>query len=200
MNRAWGLAAAAAVVTLLSGCAGTDFVRPDTAQLKLGVTTSADVVKQLGAPRNEGTVLKNNVSVKTSTYAYATTGGKPLNEGVTPARATAFYFADDKLVGHEFLSSFADDNSDFNDKKVPQIIKGKSTRADVTALLGKPGGAYIFPMIDAKTGDAAVYQFQEARGSVFDMKFYRKVLIITFDTAGVVTDVALTTSGTQPTK
>jgi len=181
----------------LSGCAGTDFVRPDTDFLKNGQTTYAQVIARMGAPRREGSVVKNERTIKTASYAYAATGGKPLHEGVTPARAMGFYFYDDTLVGHEFISSWAEDNSDFDESKVKDIVKGKTTRAELAQLLGKPAGHYIHPLIKPATGDAAVYAFAETSGSVFNLKFFRKVLVVTFDTAGVVADVDYSSSGSR---
>jgi hypothetical protein len=181
----------------LSGCAGTDFVRPDTAFLKNGQTTFAEVVARMGTPRREGSVIKNERTIKTASYAYAATGGKPLHEGVTPARAMGFYFYENTLVGHEFISSWAEDNSDFDESKVKDIVKGKTTRAELAQLLGKPAGYYIHPLIKPTAGDAAVYAFAETSGSVFNLKFFRKVLVVTFDIAGVVADVDYSSSGSR---
>ena len=41
----------AVVVAVLSGCAGTDFVRPNTDAFKLGQTSYAEVIGRMGAPR-----------------------------------------------------------------------------------------------------------------------------------------------------
>jgi hypothetical protein len=181
----------------LAGCAGTDFVRPDANSFTNGQSTYAQVFARMGAPQREGTVLKNEKNIKTATYAYASVGGKPLHVGVTPARAMGFYFDGDRLVGHEFISSWAEDNSDFDDSKVKDIVKGKTTRAALTQLLGKPAGLYIFPMIKNASGEGAVYAYVETTGSAFNMKFFRKVLIVTFDAAGVVEDVDFSSSGSR---
>ena len=190
----WGLAVAA---LLVSGCAGTDFVRPDTSFLVNGQTTYAQIVARMGMPRREGTVLKNDKTVNTATYAYATAGGQPHHTGVTPARAIGFYLLGGTLVGHEFISSFAEDHSDFDENRVKDIVKGKTTRAELTQMLGRPSGAYIYPMIKAQTGEAAVYAYAETTGSVFNLKFFRKTLVVTFDAAGVATDVEYASSGNQ---
>jgi hypothetical protein len=195
MNQyAKGLAAAA-LCAALAGCAGTDFVRPNTDDLKNGQTTRAQLIARMGPPRNEGSVLKNEQTIRTATYAYASVGGQPLRDGVTPARAAGFYFFNDTLVGHEFISSWKEDHTDFDETRVKDIVKGKTTRAQVTQLLGKPAGAYVYPMIKSRTGDAAVYALVETSGSAFIIRFYRKVLIVSFDTAGIVEDVEFTSSG-----
>src|SRR5215470_19269994 len=110
--------AALAALLVLAGCAGTDFVRPSADDLKMGKTTYKDVLTKMGAPRQEGAVLKNDKNVRSATYAYATTGGSPARPGVTPARVQVFYFYEDVLVGHEFISSFAEDHSNFDEGRV----------------------------------------------------------------------------------
>ena len=197
MHRMLSGFAIAAGLLALAGCAGTNFVRPDTSFLVNGPTTYAQIVGRRGMPRTEGTVLKNEKTINTASYGYATTGGQPLRAGVTPARAMVFYHVGGTLVGHEFISSFAEDHSDFDDSKVKDIVKGKTTRAELERLLGRPAGAYIHPMIKAQAGDAAVYVFSETSGSVFSLKFFRKALVVTFDKAGVVADVDFSSSGSR---
>jgi len=198
MRSIIGYCCALALLAGLAGCAGTDFVRPSVDTLKNGQTTYAQVLEKMGPPRREGTVTKNEKQLKLITYSYATTGGKGLREGVVTARSQSFYFYNDTLVGHEFGSSFAEDHSDFDDKKVADIAKGKTTRAEVTQLAGKPGGSYIHPLIKSPTGEAAVYvYFETTSDAPFSVKQFRKVLIVSFDTAGVVSDVEFSSSGTR---
>jgi outer membrane protein assembly factor BamE (lipoprotein component of BamABCDE complex) len=175
----------------ISGCAGTNFVRPDSDSLKNGQTTYSQVTAKFGQPRQEGSVIKNEQTLKTATYAYASMGGKPLNEGVTAARAAGFYFHNDVLVGYEFISSWAEDHTNFDESRIKDIVKGKTTRAEITQLMGKPGGYHIFPLIKAATGEAAVYAYMEVKG----FTPFRKELRVTFDNAGVVTDVEFSSSG-----
>lgn len=184
---------AVSAISALFGCAGTDFVRPDSQDLKNGQTTYAQVVARMGEPRREGSVIKNDQTLKTASYGYASFGGKPRREGVTPARSIGFYFYNDTLVGHEFISSWDEDHTDFDDGKIKNIIKGKTTRAEVVRLLGKPSGYYIFPLIKASTAEAAVYAYVEVRG----FTPYTKLLVVTFDAAGIVTDVEFTSSGSR---
>jgi len=193
-----GYCCALALLLGLAGCAGTNFHKPSADALKIGETTYSQVILIMGQPRREGVSTKNEKQLKVISYSYATVGGEPLHDGVTPGRAQAFYFHNDTLVGHEFVSSFKDDNSDFDDSKVASIVKGKTSRAEVTQLIGKPSGAYIYPMIKAEKGDAAVYLFLETRGSGFTgIKFFRKLLVVSFDTAGVVSDVDYSSSGNK---
>ena len=193
-----GYCCALVLLAGLAGCAGTDFVRPSIDTLKNGHTTYAQILEKMGPPRREGTMTKNEKQLKVITYAYATTGGKAVRESVVPARAQAFYFYNDTLVGHEFGSSFAVDHSDFDDKKVSDIVKGKTTRAEVIQLVGKPGGYYVYPLIKSTSGDAVVYVYTETTSDApFSVKQFRKVLIVSFDTAGLVSEVDFSSSGNK---
>ena len=189
---------AGALAVALLGCAGKDFVRPDSATLKNGETTYAQATERFGKPFSEGSATKNDKTVKSISYAYASLGGRPAKEGVVPARAMALYFYNDTLVGYEFLSSWAEDSTDFDESKVNQIVKGSTTRAEVVQLFGKPSGYAIHPMIKAATGEAAVYVYMEVSGGPFTgRKTFRKQLLVTFDDKGTVTDVDFSSSGTK---
>ena len=74
-----------AITIALAGCAGKDFVSPTQETVKLGKTTYSQVIQQLGEPRQKGSVMKNDNDLKSINYAYAATGGEPLETGVIPA-------------------------------------------------------------------------------------------------------------------
>ena len=198
MPRKLALAVVVTALLVLGGCAGQDFVRSEAADLKVGKSTYAEVVAKMGQPRNTGEVLKNGQTIKTISYAYAATGGEPLQAGVIPARAMAYYFHGDRLVGQEFLSSFKSDNSNFDEAKVPGIVKGKTTRAEVISALGPPTSIFIKPIVKETSGEAIGYSYQTTSGGVFSgFKFYRKTLVIAFDGADRVLEVDYSTSGSQ---
>jgi len=186
----------ATAVVLIAACAGKDFVRPDTGELKNGVTTYDAIIQQFGKPYAEGSALKNDKLVKTASYAYASVGGKS-HRGGTAARAIGFYFLDDTLVGYEFVSSFAEDNTDFDEMKITQFEENKTTLDEAIKLLGEPSGYYIYPLIEDTDDEAAVYVYSETKGSVFNMKMFRKVLVLTFDDNRVITKVDYAATGTN---
>ena len=115
--------------------------------------------------------------------------------GVTPARALGFYFLKNILVGHEFTSSYSGDNTYFEDSKVNQIKKETATRSQVIQIMGKDYGEYIYPLIKEKDENALVYMYSQAKGSAFNLKFYLKVLIVSFDKNDIVTDINFSSSG-----
>jgi outer membrane protein assembly factor BamE (lipoprotein component of BamABCDE complex) len=179
----------------LLGCGGKDFVRPSPEDFKLGETTYAQVIQQMGEPRRAGDTLKNGKTVKTVTYVYASKGGEPLEADVIPARALTYYFYNDALVGQDFTSSFKSDNSNFDEKRVESIKKGQTTRAEVIKLLGEPTATFIPPMVKETSGEAIGYTYQAVRGGLFSgLKNFVKVLRISFDDKGLVLDIEYASS------
>ncbi len=192
MFRLSRMASAIITILFLSSCAGTNFVRPEPESLLLKKTTYQDIINQFGKPYQEGTKLKNENMVKTITYAYSSAGGTAAYEGVTPARAMAFHFLDDLLVGFEFSSSYKEDNSDFDDSKISLIKKGETKRSQVVSLLGEPKGKYIFPLIESRQNDAMVYMYNQFKS----FKIYQKLLIVSLNN-DIVEDVEFTMSGNK---
>lgn len=185
----------ALVFVMMAGCAGKDFVRPDSGELKNGQTTYDQIVRQYGKPFREGTVLKNEKMVKTASYAYASAGGKS-HRGGTAGRSMGFYFLDDILVGYEFVSSFADDHTDFDEMKISSITEGETTLDEAIKMLGEPSGYYIYPLIESNFEEAAVYAYSQVKGT-FKFKLFQKMLVITYDRDRVVTKVEYTSSGSN---
>lgn len=181
----------------LTGCAGSNFVRPAEGELVIGKSLRSDVTKKMGDPWQTGELMKNEQMLKVAKYAYASTGGESAHPGVTPARSLVFAFFNDNLVSQEFVSSFKEDSTDFDSKKVSSIVKGRTTKQDVVAMLGKPPGEAIYPVIKGANDRAYTYTYTQAKGNAFNMKFYNKTLIVSFNNAGVVSDVEYTTSGEQ---
>ncbi|MDR0577920.1 MAG: outer membrane protein assembly factor BamE [Candidatus Accumulibacter sp.] len=197
MNRHSFFIMAAAAALVMTGCAGTNFTRPTGDDLVLGKSSLSDVVKKMGDPRQTGELMKNDQMLKVAKYAYAAAGGESAYPGVTPARALVFTFFRDTLASHEFVSSFKQDSTDFDSQKISSIVKGKSTRQDVTALFGKPSGEAIYPVIKGSGDRAFIYTYTQVKGGIFTLKIFSKTLIVSFGNDGVVSDVEYTASGDQ---
>jgi hypothetical protein len=182
---------------LLAGCAGTQFARVADDALVLGQTTEAQVRARLGEPYREGAVTKNSRQMKSLSYAYANTGAEGAADGVVAARSQGFYFHDGRLVGHEFISSWKEDSTDFDGAKAAQIRKGQSTLQDVQRLLGPPVGRYIHPMVAGADEQAVSYLYSQTTGGAFNLRFFQKRLLVTADRRGVVTEVDYAESGSR---
>ena len=195
MNSSLKFILAAAAATILAGCAGTNFKRPDAGALEVGKSTLAQVSQVMGPPVQTGELLRNGERLKSSRYVYAEGAGTGKYPGVVPARAMVFLAHNDLLVAEEFVSSFPNDATDFDESKVSGIAKDKTTRTEVLALLGKPNGNGIYPFIKNKQESALIYSYVHAKGNAFNMKFYNKTLILSFNAAGVVTEVEYASNG-----
>jgi hypothetical protein len=187
------------VMISVSGCsssAGTDFRRPDPSTLQLGKTTEREIRDRFGEPRGEGSLVRNGARVKTLSYAYAE--ATPYVEKV-PARAVVFSFYEGVLVGHDYTSSFSGDKTDFDDSSVARIKSGETSSGQVIDMLGKPTGEFVHPLVKAKDGRAYVYTYSRTDKGPIGGKLQdrRKTLIVTFDAAGLVTDVNLTTDDSK---
>jgi SmpA / OmlA family len=178
-----------ALAIVVAGCAGSNFAKQPDDGLVLGQTTRQDILQRLGTPYREGVATKEGKQLKTLSYAFGTTTGAPARDGVVPARGQGFYFLNDKLVGYDFNSSWREDQTDFNGAKVSEIKKGVSTRAEVIKLIGRPGGKYAYPMIPSPNDQADVYLYAETRGGPLNFKIYQKMLVVTYDERGVVSNV-----------
>lgn len=179
---------------LLAGCAGgSHFVRPDEDALVLGKTTEQEIRQRMGEPRRYGTTLRNGESMTTLSYGYAV--AVPYVDDVK-TRAMGFYLLRGVLVGYEFTSSFEEDKTRFDDAKIPQIQRGQTTRQEVIALLGQPGGIYVYPMIKEQSGVGLVYLFidTDRHPFGFTVKQRQKLLIVSCDGQGIVSDVQYTAS------
>lgn len=183
-----------ALILLATGCAGRDFTRPALDSVSVGTSTEAEIRQRYGSPYREGTAVKNSETMKILSYAYATTMTS-VPGGVVPARAQEFYFWRDVLVGHHFTSSFPDDQTDFDGTKAPQIKKGETAEPAVIGLLGPPHGAYRYPLIGDRDARAAVYLYEQTSGTAFNLKFYRQILVVQYDRAGIVKEVEYTATG-----
>jgi hypothetical protein len=184
-----------ASLAALVGCAGTNFKRPEPQALQVGKSTLADVTRVMGPAPQTGESLRNEEKLKVSRYAYAEGAATGKYPGVVPARAMVFLTHNDLLVAEEFISSFPTDATDFDDSKVASIVKGKTTKAEVSALLGRPNGSGVYPFIKNKGDSAAMYSYAHAKGNAFNMKFYNKTLVVSFGPNDIVSDVEYTSNG-----
>lgn len=182
----------------LAGCAGSNFERPGETAIKVGKSTYSDVIDEMGEPRSAGETLMQDRKIKSITYTYANTGGKPSEEGVIPARSLTYFFDKDMLIGSHFVSSFQQDSTNFDDSRVPYIKKGETTRSQVILALGKPSMIKLEPLVKKTHGEAIGYVYVTTRGNVYTgFKNHMKALVLTFDESDKVLEVEFTTSGTK---
>ncbi len=161
-------------------------------EFDVGKDSRATVLLALGNPTATGTLkLNDGYIVKLNYYAHSDTAAEPSEPGVSPTKVWSFYFdKEDKLIGQQYSSSYKTDSTDFDESKQSQIVKGKSTKADVAQLMGEPT-AYLIPPIDK----AIIYSYSPStKGSDGKLITKAKVLKVALDEHDVVTNITYTTS------
>ncbi len=180
-----------AVITALvalSGCA-SNFVRPASEKLTLGKSTSADIANLVGKPtmQNDNAVINGEKS-RVMTYYY--NDGAKFWGLIIPQRTLTYTLFKDTMVGEEFNSTMDGENTEFDGSKAIAIQKGKSTKSDVIALLGKPSGEVIYPVIKDQNGRGLVYSYSYARFAGIFTSYNNYLLVVTLDDKNIVSDVS----------
>lgn len=177
------------LVTFVAGCAGTNFQRPVMGEFSLGKTTLEDLKGKLGEPRRTVEAVKNSETVTGLTYVFATTMQEPFEQGVVPARAQVYWFHKGSLVGEEFISSFKEDNTNFDENLFSRVAKGVTTRNQIVILLGRPSVSYRWPLVNKTSKDGIGYIYVATRREGFaQVKSTRKAMFFEFDQNDVVID------------
>jgi hypothetical protein len=161
---------AIALASLSGACSSTgrDFARPQPNALVLGVTTPADVLATYGEPA-ERTNEPGNVAMVDAfeslqprppglkkamvkgeidrlRYSFTHATMVSLGDGATARiRLLDVSFWNGKLIAYNFSSSFEQDTTDFDDRKVSALVRGRTTASDVLNEFGSPGGQAIYP-------------------------------------------------------
>lgn len=200
MFKSIRLIAFISVLIVLYGCsAGKDFIRPSQDYFKLGVTSYPQVVQQLGEPSLLRSMLKNEKTIKAIAYSYSSVINDDLDSNAIPTRVMSYLFFDDILVGEEFISSFKSDSSYFDDEKINEISKYKTTRSEVIKLFGRPSCYYIYPMNKDIHRESIGYIYGVSTKEPFnEIKYFNKTLIISFSDKDIVSDVSFTSIGSPP--
>ena len=177
------------VLAILSGCSATNFVRPASETLTMGKSTSADITKLVGPPSSKNDNVQMN-GEKVHLMNYFHLEGASFWGLIVPQRSLTYTLFNDTMVGEEFNSTFDVEKTEFDGSKAAAIQKGKSTRADVIALMGKPSGEVIYPVIKEKNGIGLVYAYTYARFAGMLTSYNNYMLVVTLDDQNVVTDVS----------
>lgn len=190
----------AVLLAILTGCAsGPVFVKPEPERLVVGKSSKDEVLKsQPVKPVSEQELTINGEKVQSINFA---AGESPKFWGMVIERRLGTYtLFNDVLVGQEFNSSYEGESTEFDTSKVPQIVKGKTTRAEVIALLGKPSGMVIYPVIADKKGSGLVYGYTWARFAGILTMFSTNMVIVTLDENNVVANVSFKRNGVEQIK
>jgi hypothetical protein len=176
----------------LSGCytIGRDFVRPPMEQFELRRTTPGQVLAAAGQPAGISHTERNGKRIERFQYTYFTAAG--FAAGVGPVgRMASFYFTDGLLIGYLYTSSFPGESTDFAVDNAVRIEKGKSTRADVEAALGRPHGVILYPLADGDGNSQLRYNYTGGAGPMGAGGIVSKDVLVTLNERGIVTDLTV---------
>lgn len=187
----------------LSACGiGRDFPPPTDADLRLGQTTIVEAVQRFGEPFRRTVVANSAAGVNTAASDERPAGLRPAAvEGVTQAlgyvyvadsantRSMLLTFWNDRLIFHNFVSSFANQSTDFDEAKISQIRRGATTHSDLVALLGRPSGVGVYPVVAARGNRLVVYQFSQVNRQNHSVLYKRFEVLV--DARDIVVDYYL---------
>lgn len=189
----------------LVGCTtGHDFPRPTPDSLVLGQSMRAEILRTYGRPYRETSAVLGSKpteavtkgefdmtpvsgSFATLIYLYADRTRQVLMGSMAPTskvKVVVFSFWNDTLVFYNFVSSFQDDSSDFDETRIAEIRKGQSTKAAIVQLFGPPTGRAIYPAVQSEANEKYMYNYAQPRGG----QRYSKRLEILFGAEGSVMD------------
>lgn len=197
MLRIVQAAVALLVMQALLGCAGSIFERPSDHTFALGSTTYAQVIARMGT---SATIFEltspRGCLTKDVRYRYSSRFGRTKEQDSVPSRIQIYVFCDDVLVARDFTSSFEEDSTDFDESKIKGLVKGKTTRAQVIEIFGRPTGAYIWPYVPKVSGELIEaigyhYSYIVKHDSPTGPRTYlhNKHLIVSFDRNDRVVDI-----------
>jgi hypothetical protein len=153
----------------------------------------------MGSARTQGTLLRNEHTLKSISYFYSSSVGSANHLGVVASKGMNLAFDADRLVAYEYLSTYSDDPTDFDESKVKEIVKGKTRKDEVISLLGSPTGRAIHPYVRPQDGEGMSYTYYQMRRSATPFRHepyvYYKQLLVTLDRAGTVIEVEFTQTG-----
>lgn len=189
---------------VLAACGiGRDFQPPTEGELRLGQTTVAEATRRFGEPFRRTVVASSASDVNTA----AASDGRPAGlrpasvEGVTHvlsyvfvtsaanARSMLLTFWNDRLVFHNFVSSFAEQSTNFDEAKVGQLRRNATTYAELRAMFGPPSGQGVYPVVASRGHRLVVYQY--AQGNQQTRSVLYKRLEVLVDARDVVLDYYL---------
>jgi hypothetical protein len=185
-----------AATLMLTACAtGTPFTRPPADAIQLGKTTVDQVIERLGKPGRDEMVRSDKGQFRTIVYTRSDDTEATQVPRTLGIRQLAFVLSDDVVISERFDSSFASDSTDFDDRKVGQVVEGKTRCDDVVEMFGRPAARAIYPAVK-KEGETYIgYMFRYIKRPVHQFKMFGKGLSVLCDQAGIVKEMSYSESG-----
>jgi len=180
---------------------GREFVRPTREAVELGKSTTSQIQAIYGQPyeQNTATISKGEVSGTASPFDPAPMEGTltgytyylqqseaPIDGGDSWAKWVDFVFLNDRLYVYNYVSNFKTGSTQFDESQLSKLKKGTSTKEDVVALFGEPGGRAVYPFVYLPGTEKYLYKSFEIDKS--SNQFKTKGLELVFDPKGTLLD------------
>lgn len=176
----------------LTGCAGRRFVRLTNSDLSISQQTQSEIRERLGKPVAKSSEIRNGETINSLTYGFAGTSLKHMVGGAMPMKTQTYYFHDDLLVGHLFMSTKEEDRTDFDESLLEKIEEGKTTIEEAIDLLGAASGEYAYPLTSEKDDRQLVYYYYQQRTPFIKVKLLIKLLKLTYGTDHIISKIEFT--------
>lgn len=172
---------------------GPKFVAPESDSLELGKTTYEEILAKFGKPVSQEFWRKNGHLIKRVDYTCqtGTLANAGWKEDIMAQRFLVLHFNDNKLIGHSFSSSYKEDATNFDIKKIDDIKKGETNRNQVIEIMGPRYGESMYPWTDEQDERVMEYYYREFIGTVSGgWNIYQRILLVTYNANnGIVTNV-----------
>ena len=193
--------AAAALSCMFAGCAAPEsamqpFNYENVSKLELGKMKSTECEDVFGKPWKISTKTIDNNTIETVMYAY---GGGTAGGVLTGSRLLVLIFRNGELFSYTYVSSMLGNDQTWADLPMAKkIVKGRSTKADVEGLLGKPCGKTLTPTRIPDSNDKSTAPTVETwtwigvdPTNTFGVVGWNhdKSVLVGFDANGLVTEV-----------
>jgi hypothetical protein len=174
---------------VLVGCAGQQFLRPQNDTINIGKMSYQEIINNYGEPRRTGTIIQNNLTIKTISYSHAV--AIPFTTKVS-SKALVFSFHENLLVGYDYVSSFDEDKSEIElSEDITKKIKVGDSKSKAISLLGKPHGQFTFPLLEKKGSTSLRYTlFNSTRVPFLGLaQFESKTMSIILNEKDIITEI-----------
>lgn len=202
----------AAALSLAACTHGQNFEKPSLETFNLGVTSRFEVQSKFGNPYRQSATSRGDDETSTApsspfaavpvagsmyfvSYLYHDDTLSLLFNRPVRAKVINFAFWNDVLVGYNFVSGFTADSSNFNERFVSLLERGKTRKIDVEQMVGPPTGRVVYPLLRDNGDEEFIYEYVEIAGAIHHER-RAKSLYILFDRDGVLRDYSFSSSNT----
>jgi outer membrane protein assembly factor BamE (lipoprotein component of BamABCDE complex) len=184
-----------AAIALTACATSANFARPPSDAIQLGKTTRREVIERFGTPSEVRTMRVKDRLLQVFIYKYSSEEEAAKVPGTLGSRQIEFLLSGDFVVGEAFASSFASDDTDFDERKAQDIVKAKTRCDEVVAMLGRPSMTFVYPGTPERGEKLIAYVFKYEKRAGLQADTFEKDLMVRCDPTGVVAEVHYSEEG-----